>query len=196
MGKSFNGHTLLGLIVIVAVIAVIIYLKRRKKYGKSAASSKVYPAPSGPAPTSNIEGLVRNNVICGIFQVTGTDPQTKQRSTVRVFAALPATNAEIQAKSGLKFPFTITQEKPYPATQPQIEYGHALGILMPADATKTDATYFISRKKGEIEPDEHPADDDKIRALIERGVFVPPYAGKRWVSDLLSESLDQSTIEK
>ena len=145
---------------------------------KGMIAGQPHPDPVLPEIKPKFPRLVRNGVICGVYNVKGTNPKTGRRKTETVYAPLPTPAAQIGKLSGLQPPYEVAPVPPVAPSDAQLKYAADLGAGIPKDATRQDLSYIISCALGEEDPDVHPADDRLIRYVIDRGIYVPPYTGR------------------
>lgn len=83
-------------------------------------------------------------------------------------------------------PFEISEDQPEPATENQMAYAHDLGLSFPADITKSDMSYLLSKT---VDHDGNP-NPQLLQYAANRNLLPSPYIGKRSLYDFLFSTLD------
>lgn len=140
----------------------------------------------------SVAGPQRNHVVCDYYSVKGVNPDTNRRKTKTIVVESTSTNEEIQKKSGLLPPYEIEKLKQEAPTDRQIAYAEKLGIVFPADASASDASVFLTRHEDGVPLIQPPASDMLVHYLIDKGIFVPTYAGILEVSTLYLNNVSRN----
>lgn len=120
----------------------------------------------------------KNNILCDCFLVKGKNPATGRRKTVTVVVERGASNEDIQSKSGLLPPYEISPDDAEDSpTEAQIRYAEKMGFAFPKDSGSDDAHIFLTRAENDEALVQPAMPDDIVRYLINKGIFVPAYAG-------------------
>lgn len=123
---------------------------------------------------------VINDIICEKYKVKGRNKSTKRMRTVEVVAWNQASDEDILQKACLTEPYEIQVigfEKP---TEKQISYARELGVCIPRNASKKDASILISRAVNQEPIRQEKAPKDMLEILIKKlGIYIPAYAGEK-----------------
>ncbi len=132
----------------------------------------------------------KNSIICKKYYVKGKNPETNRFKTNLVVVEASETTETIQQKSGLLPPFEITEIIPDGVTEAQAAYAKKLGLILPNDATKEDASIFLTRYN-DNKPLHPPAIPKNILCyLISKNIYVPAYAGMEEAHYLYFQHID------
>lgn len=118
----------------------------------------------------------KNPVTCKIYSVKGKNPDTGRIKTNRVVVEVNESIENIQQKSGLLPPFEMAEIIPDKVTEKQAAYAKSIGLVLPVDATKEDASIFLSRYENDKPLFPPPMPQKILHYLIGKGIFVPAYA--------------------
>ena len=141
----------------------------------------------GGSPKRTKAAARKNNVLCARYSVRGTNPESGRTKRVYVVAEATATMEEVGKKSGLLPPYEIESSDPQGYDGPserQLAYAAKVGVAIPEDATCADATVFLTRHEEGRPLYAPPTPDRIVRALIERNIELPAYAGVYEASNL------------